>query len=344
MKMNTISIDLAKLVFQLLGINQDGKQQFSKRLNRQKFIEFMAQQPPSRVVMEACLSSHYWGRTFSQMGHHVFLIPAQHVTPFVRGNKNDKNDCMAIYEASQRPNIRFVPIKTMNQQGILTLHRQRERLIDGRRACVNQTRSLLLEFGVLISAKKKNFNSELQDLLESEAIPAVFRMTLNDLIDELAGFKVRIAHIESLIKQENNQSLVATILSSLPGVGMIISSAFSACIDKGQAFNSADDLAVWLGLTPKQYASGNTSRLGRITKRGDCYLRKQLIHGARTVVMHAHKKKDDLNLWITALKVRRGVNKTVVATARRLARLMWILLQKGSLYQPQFTQGKSYEA
>ena len=169
-------------------------------------------------------------------------------------------------------------------------------------------------------------------------------MALNDLIDELKSFKVRIAHIESLIKQDNNQSSVATILSSLPGVGMIISSAFSACIDKGQAFNSADDLAVWLGLTPKQYASGNTSRLGRITKRGDCYLRKQLIHGARTVVMHAHKKKDDINLWVTALKARRGMNKTVVATARRLARLMWILLQKGSLYQPQFTQGKNYEA
>ena len=338
MKVNTIAIDLAKNVFQVLGVDKHSKQLFSKRLKRTQFHSFMIQQPPCTVVMEACLASHYWGRCFIAVGHDVKLIPAQHVTPFVRGNKNDKNDCMAIYEASRRPNIRFVPVKTEHQQSILALHRQRERLVTARTATVNQTRSLLLEFGVSITGHCKTFKRELHQQLDNESLTPVFKNILNDVIDELTAFDQQIKSIEQVIKQFNDQSPVAKIFLSLPGIGLINASAYSASIDRGQAFNSADDLAVWLGLTPKQTASGNVNRLGSITKRGDCYLRKQLIHGARAVVNHAHKKDDDLNRWITALKERRGRNKAVVATARRLARLMWILLQKNTLYVPQFTQ------
>ncbi|MBT1443337.1 IS110 family transposase [Shewanella sp. JM162201] len=339
MKASTVSIDLAKSVFQVLGVTDTGKKVFSKRLSRQQFIEFIPQLESCHVVMEACMSSHYWARCFVRAGHRVELLPAQYVTPFVRGNKNDKNDCLAIYEASQRPGMRFVPIKTENQQSIMALHRQRDRLIAGRTACVNQTRSLLLEFGVIIHSPLKTFRRALLEQLDNPALPPLFRLTLNDVIDELAAFDVRLGRILGLIKQLNDQSEAAQILLSLPGVGPIIASAFSACIDKGQAFSSADELPVWLGLTPRQYASGNTNRLGNITKRGDGYLRKQLIHGARTVVSHAHKKQDDLSRWVSAIKARRGINKAVVATARRLARLMWILLQRQTRYQPQFGQG-----
>ena len=343
MKVNTIAIDLAKNVFQILGVDKHGKQLFSKRLSRTQFHSFMIQQPPCTVVMEACLASHYWGRCFMAVGHDVKLIPAQHVTPFVRGNKNDKNDCMAIYEASRRPNIRFVPVKTEHQQSILALHRQRERLVTARTAAVNQIRALLLEFGVSIPGHYKTLRHELYQQLDNQTLTPVFRLMLNDVIDELTALDSRLKRIEQVIKQFNDQTPAAQILLSMPGIGLINASAFSASIDRGQAFNSADEFAIWLGLTPKQKASGNINRLGSITKRGDCYLRKQLIHGARTVVSHAHKKQDDLSRWVTAVKDRRGQNKAVVATARRLARLMWILLQKNTVYMPQFVQGGANE-
>ncbi len=336
MEISTIAVDLAKNVFQLLGVDDKGHQVFSKRCNRNQFSSFMQLQPPCDVVMEACLSSHYWGRTFVKAGHNVRLLPAQHVTPFVRGNKNDKNDCLAIYEASQRPYLRSVPIKSEVQQTILSLHRLRERLIAARAACINQTHSLLLEFGVSTPCNFRKFSQELTEHLDNPSLHPVFRLMLDEVMEELRVFDVRLKRINHLIDQFNEQSPTAQILMSLPGVGPIIASAFSASIDRGQAFTSPDELAVWLGLTPKQHASGSSNRLGGITKRGDCYLRKQLIHGARTIVYFAHKRQDDFSRWIVQLKARRGVNKTVVATARKLARLMWILLQKNTRYQPQF--------
>ncbi|MCF6443094.1 IS110 family transposase [Pseudoalteromonas luteoviolacea] len=330
-----LSIDLAKNVFQLLGIDQSGKPCLSKRLSRVKLHEALVNLPTCEVVMEACCSSHYWGRVCLSAGHQVHLIPAQHVTPFVRGNKNDKNDCMAIYEASRRPNIRFVPVKTEQQQAILILHRMRERVLASRTACINQTRSLLLEFGIHIPKAYSIFKRYIHELL-SEAIQPVLRLMLLEVHEELDGYDKRVRLLDSLFRQTNAQNSSAEIMQSIPGIGPTIASAFSASIDRGQAFKCAKDFSVWLGLTPKQYASGETNRLSGITKRGDCYLRKQLIHGARTVVNHAHKKDDDLNRWITALKQRRGVNKAIVATAHRLARLMWILLQKNEFYRPMF--------
>jgi len=336
-KISTISIDLAKHVFQLMAFDDQGHPCWSKRLSRIKLKEALLNQPPCNIVMEACSSSHYWGRTFQAMGHQVQLVPAQHVTPFVRGNKNDKNDCLAIYEASRRPNLRFVPIKSEQQQAILLLHRQRERLIAARTACINQTRSLLLEFGIVMPKSVAEFKTHLPKLLD-EALHPIIQLMLSDVDKELRRLDKQIQSIEVTFKETTAQNPVATVMRSIPGIGPLIASAFSAAIDKGQAFNNGRDLGVWLGLTPLQYASGNINRLGGITKRGDGYLRKQLIHGARTVVQHAHKKDDDLNRWITELKARRGINKTVVATAHRLARLMWILLQKNECYTPQFNQ------
>ena len=336
-KVSTVSIDLAKNVFQIMTFDKYANQCSTKRLNRAKLHHSLSQLPPCTITMESCSTSHYWGRVCLELGHKVQLIPAQHVTPFVRGNKNDKNDCMAIFEASRRPNIRFVPVKTSHQQAILTLHRYRERLIEQRTACINQTRSLLLEFGVVIKKSYKTFKATLTALLD-EGIHAAITHMLDDVINELTDLDKKLKRVEREFIKYNDQSMCAQIIQSLPGIGVINASAFSASIDKGQAFKNEKNFAVWLGITPRQYASGETNIMSGITKRGDGYLRKQLIHGARTVVNHAHKKDDDLNRWITALVERRGKNKAVVATAHRLARLMWVLLQKNAFYAPQFTQ------
>lgn len=336
-KVSTLSIDLAKNVFQIMAFDKRTQPCFTKRLNRAQLSQTLSQLPPCTIVMESCSTSHYWGRVCLELGHKVQLIPAQHVTPFVRGNKNDKNDCLAIFEASRRPHIRFVPVKTDHQQAILVLHRYRERLNAQRTACINQTRSLLLEFGVVIGKSYKTFKATLTALLDENIHAAITHM-LRDVIDELTHLDKKLKRVEREFKQYNDQSLSAKIIQSLPGIGVINASAFSASIDKGQAFNNEKHFSVWLGITPRQYASGETNIMSGITKRGNRYLRKQLIHGARTIVNHAHKKDDDLNRWITALVARRGQNKAVVATAHRLARLMWVLLQKNAFYTPQFTQ------
>ena len=332
-----VSIDLAKNVFQLLGFDKYNNKVFSKRLNREQLIIFLRTLTNCTIVMEACSTSNHWGRFCISLGHEVKLVPAQHVTPFVRGNKNDKNDCMAIYEASLRPNIRFVPIKTEYQQSILTLHRYRERLIAQRTACINQARSLLIEFGIVIPKSLKDFRKTLRELLDQDINQALIHM-IRDVNQEIIDLSDRINCLDKEFKNYNDQSLSAKIIQSIPGIGVINASAFSAAIDKGQAFKNKTCLPVWLGLTPKQYSSGETNILSGITKRGDRYLRKQLIHGARSIVNRAHKKNDDLSRWITALIARRGRNKAVVATAHRLARLMWVLLQKNAFYEPQFTQ------
>lgn len=336
MKVSTISIDLAKNVFQLLGMDKHAKQVFSKRLNRAQLSEFMSQQPVCDVVFEACYSSHYWGRKFLAMGHSVKLIPAQHVTPFVRGSKNDKNDSMAIYEASFRPNIRFVPIKTEAQQEILLLHRVRERLVKQKTACTNQIRGVLVDFGICFAQGHKAFERAMWDIIGDASQRPIIKLMANDFMEEYQNVNTRLDRINSLLKKMVERDPNGRILLSIPGIGPIIASAFVASIGAGQFFNSAKELAVWLGLTPKQFASGNKSVNGGITKRGDCYLRKQLIHGARTVVSHASKKQDDLNQWITQLRSRKSICTTVVATAHRLARLMWTLLHKQVLYTPQY--------
>lgn len=331
-KVNTITIDLAKNVFQVRTFSKEGKTIANLRLNRDKLKSFLLHHPATTVVMEACMSSHYWGRLCGEYGHCVKLIPAQHVKPFVRGNKNDKNDCLAIFEASQRPNIRFVPVKTEQQQGILCLHRVRERLITQRTRCINQTRSLLLEFGYCCAQGHKAFIEELSALLKHDVIYEL-RFIIEMAQKEIALCNARLLKLETHLKKYITQHTGAQIIQSILGIGVINASAFSAALGNGQAFNNPKDFAVWLGLTPLQYASGETSRMSGITKRGDAYLRKQLIHGARTVVNHAHKKDDALNTWVTTLVERRGKNKAVVATAHKLARLMWILLQKQESYK-----------
>lgn len=335
MKVTTISIDLAKNVFQVMGFTSTGETVFNKRLNRTQLTHFMQMQPPCRVVMEACYSSHYWGRTCESMKHTVHLIPAQHVTPFVRGNKNDRNDTVAIYEASFRPHIRFVPIKTEAQQETLLLHRLRERLLSTRTAATNQLRGLLADFGIIFPLGKASFIEKMNTLSVDSTLPARLTWLVNDIFEEYKTLTLRIKTIEKTLKTDVEANALGQILLSIPGIGYLNASAFVASIGSGQAFASAKEFAVWLGITPKQFASGNKSVMGGISKRGDQYLRKQLIHGARAIISHAGKKNDALSLWITQLRARKTFNCTAVATAHKLARIMWTLLQKQCHYTPQ---------
>ena len=335
MKCRVISIDLAKSVFQACGVNQQLKPLFNQKLSRRDFYAFMAQQPPTQVVMEACYSSHYWGRELTQLGHTVRLIPAQHVTPFVRGNKNDRNDALAIVEASQRPNIRFVPIKTQAQQEVMALHRIRERLIKNKTALTNQAHGLLSDFDIIFSPGERCFSVMAHIVAASTQVSQNIKSLVAMLHEEFLALKAKLKTIEAKLKQNLAQFPQADILLSVPGIGYIVASALIACIDKGQAFQRAKDFAVWLGITPRQYASGAHSYMGKISKRGNRYLRKQLIHGARAVLNRYKNDQDALKIWGETVAHRRGFNKAVVAIAHKLARIVWHLLQKDVMYQPQ---------
>ena len=333
MKCTMISVDLSKHVFQVCGVNDRLKPQFNKKLSRDAFINFMRQQQPTIVVMEACYSAHYWGRVFNEMGHTARLIPAQHVTPFVRGNKNDHNDALAIAEASARPNIRFVPVKTSYQQEIMALHKIKERLLKSRIALTNQSRGLLSDFGIIFNKGDKAFVEAMLNIAAdehlSENVKAIAAMQYQEY-KELAS---KIKTVQKSLNAALADNPQADILQSIPGIGPTIASALLASIDSGQAFKSPRDFAVWLGLTPRQYASGMVNRLSGITKRGDRYLRQLLIHGARALLTVYKNKDDYICRWGTQIAQRSGFNKAVVAVAHRLARLAWILLQKQTPYK-----------
>ncbi len=337
MHCRAISIDLAKNVFQVFGVDERSAPLFNKKVQRKNLIHFMMRFSATVIYMEACYSSSYWARELQALGHTVKLIPAQHVTPFVRGNKNDANDTVAIFEASQRPYIRFVPIKTEYQQEISCLHRIRERIIKTKTAVSNQIRGLLSEFGVVFNTGQTAFIKGMNAFLESDKYRQGLRVMMRAQFEEYNALRERILVIDKELTRFVLDSPSGKILMSIPGVGLIIASAILAAIDKGQAFKSPREFAVWLGLTPQQYASGNSSKMGGITKRGDSYLRKQLIHGARSVVNNTRDKTDQLNIWIKQLRERKSYNQTAVATAHRVARLIWILLQRQEFYVPQPT-------
>ena len=335
---NRVAIDLAKNVFQVCALNSHNKVLFNKKLSRKKFTEFMIQLPASTVYMEACYSSHYWGRTLQGMGHHPFLIPAQHVTPFVRGNKNDNNDALAIAEAANRPGIRFVPIKTVQQQEIMAMHRLRTRLVKSRTQVSNQARGLLSDFGIIFPLGAKAFIGAMVELQDNELLSLPFRSLMLDMGTEFNEISARIDTIENRLKSYIKQTNHCAIVSSVPGIGIINASAIVASIDKGQAFKNPREFAVWLGLTPRQFASGEKSRNGGITKRGDRYLRTQLVHAGRAAKKWSRKRDDQLSLWIKQLEARVGTHKATVAIAHKLARIIWVLLQKQQTFTPQYPQ------
>lgn len=332
---NLIAVDLAKNVFQVCGINARQQVIFNKQLRRSELAAFMQNQPLGEVAMEACYSSHYWGRCFEAMGHTVKLLPAQHVTPFVRGNKSDHNDALAIAEAARRPDIMPVPIKSVEQQDIQALHRLRERYVSYRTGLINQTRGLLSEYGIIAPLGHKAFCVLLREASEPRAreLSAVLKTQANQIADEYYGLTDRIKDLTDTLKALAVANPLCERLMTIPGIGVINATAIVSAIGNGSQFANGREFAVWLGLTPRQSSSGNTFTSGGITRRGNRYLRKQLVHGARAVLSRCKTQTDPLSRWVNQLVARRGVNKACVALAARLARIAWVLLHREEAYK-----------
>ena len=336
MKSVLTGIDLAKNVFQVCAVNQTGKVISNKKVTRAKLRQTISQLEPTTIAMESCYSAHYWGREFEQMGHKVNLIPAQHVKPFVQGNKNDANDAIAITEAAVRPRIRFVPIKTIEQQDIQMLHRIRQRHVDDRTALVNQMRGLLSEYGIVMAKSWRRLKMELPTVLEDaeNQLTPLGRECMHSLYEELNASNEKVAIDEKRLKTNLKDNEDYNRLLEVPGFGLITASALVSMVGSAQQFRTARDMAAWLGITPRQIASGEKSVMTGITKRGSRSLRTMIIHGARAVVTHAHKKTDKLSLWIQALIERRGRNKAIVALAHKLTRFAWVILNRKECYKP----------
>lgn len=327
-----MAIDLAKNVFQVCALDKHNHVIFNKKLGRSQLAEFISKQKPSPIYMEACYSSNYWARRFSQMEHKPYLIPAQHVTPFVRGNKNDHNDALAIAECSRRPNLRFVPVKSEQQQEIIALHRIRRRLVKNRTQIINQVCGLLSDFGIIFPLGYKAFNKTMNEIETNNNLSFDFYQNILLLKKEHEFISEHITQLEESLRNYFESNPNCRLVHSIPGFGLITTTLLVAMIDKGQAFKHASDIAVWVGITPKQYASGDKSKMTGITKRGDRYLRTLLVQGAHTAINWAGQKDDRHSLWINQLVLRIGRKKAAVAVAHKMIKLAWVLLQKQKVF------------
>lgn len=329
-----LGIDVAKHVFQLHGVDAQGQTVLRRRLARPQLRPFVAQLPPCLIGMEACGSAHYWARELTTLGHDVRLIAPQFVAPYRKNEKNDRNDAEAICEAVGRPHMRFVPIKTLAQQAVLTVHRARQLLVAERTALVNQTRGLLAEYGVILPIGITALRRAWAPLLETTALPVLVREICTDLAERLRALDERITAYDRRVAQLAQQTEPAQRLMQVPGVGPVTATALVSSVGDARTFKNGRQFAAWVGLVPRQHSSGGTRRLGRITKRGDVYLRTLLIHGARAVMRQLARRTDATSRWVSALKARRGFNKALVALAAKHARILWAVLATGRPYQP----------
>ena len=335
MKITTIGIDLAKEVFQIHGVDEHGKTVLRKQLRRSKMAEFFANLEPCLIGLEACGSSHHWARKLGSFGHTVKLMSPQFVKPYVKTNKHDMADAEAICEAVTRPNMRFVPIKNVEQQAILSVHRARQGLVKARTAQANQIRGLLSEFGIVIPQGIQSISKRIPDILEDAEndLPGTMRRLLERLNDHLKELDRQVNELELQIKLWHKENEASQRLEAIPGVGPITASAIVATVGNATEFKNSRQLAAWLGLVPKQHSSGGKQTLLGISKRGDTYLRALLIHGARAVIRFAEKKAGSES-WLYKLIARRNKNVAAVALANKNARIIWALLTKKATFHP----------
>lgn len=330
-----LGIDLAKDVFQLKGINAKGETIFDRRLSRQKFLPFIMQLPDTTIVMEACGGANHWSRAFTKLGHKVEQISPQHVKPYVRGNKNDKNDVGGIVIASNQPGIPRVATKTLEQQDIQIIHREREHMMKERIATVNQIRGFLIEYGVFIKKGIFNVYRELVYILEdgSNELTHRARASIKRQYDRLKEIDKHLALLDREINEICKQSKACQRLLKLKGIGPVTASIIFATIGEAKQFKNGRHFAAFLGLVPKEHSSGNKQKLMGISKRGNTYIRNMLIHGGRAVVNAVKRKTDDYSLWIKRIKDERGYNKAAVAVANKNARHIWAMMALGEQYQ-----------
>ena len=335
MKITTIGLDIAKSVFHFVGVNKAGKLVKKKMIKRKDLIHFFAQVEPSLVVMEACGGANYWAREFQKVGHEVKLIAPQYVIPYRPGNKNDYNDALAIAEAAQRPNMRFVQPKPVEQQDVQMLHRMRERLNKQSTALVNQVRGMLAEYGIVIAKSKAAFRTAFPDILsdENNELTVKGRYIFNQLHEEFTDIEKRLKSCDTQIVEERNTNPVCLRIETSPGIGPVTSTAFYAAVGEGKDFSNGRHFSAWCGLVPRQHSSGGKDNLLGISKRGNAYLRTLFIHGARAVLQHCGGKQDRLSRWAYALAERKGFNKACVAVANKLARITWAIAAREDEYR-----------
>ncbi|ARD43007.1 IS110 family transposase [Colwellia sp. PAMC 21821] len=336
MKITTIGLDIAKSIFHMFAVNKNGRFVKKKQLRRKQVLSFMATLEPCLIVMEACGSANYWARKFIELGHQVKLIAPQYVKPFVKGNKNDYNDAEGIAEAAQRPTMRFVPIKSIEQQDIQNFHRQRERIKKERKALASQIRGLLGEYGIVINKGISAIRNELPDILEdaTNELTYLSREIFNELWLEFQVTEVKFKACEVRLNTMNKENEICVRLDEILGIGAITASATYAAAGDGKDFVNGRHFSAWLGLVPGQHSTGRKATLLGISKRGNSYLRTLYIHGARAVLRHSENKTDRFSLWAQALKSRRGHNKACVAVANKIARMAWVIMAKGESYRP----------
>lgn len=335
----TLGVDLAKNDFQVCGMNSKGKVLFNKKLNRKKILEFVINLKISddfHVAMEACGGSNHWGRLLQSHEFEVKLIAPQFVKPYVKSHKNDHNDAEAIAEASRRPTMRFVGVKSETQQEINGIHNIRGNLVKRKTSISNEVRALLFEFGITIPQGISQTRKQVPIILEnaennlSIGVRELISELYTDLIEVMAKVEKWDAKLELICKENETCSRIVKI----EGIGTITATAIFAAVGNPKAFKNGREFAAWLGLTPRQHSTGGKNVLLGISKRGDSYLRKNLVHGCRSVVTWCKEKTDKKSTWIQDKIARRGINKATVALANKTARVVWAVMAKGEDYRP----------
>jgi len=322
----TIGIDLAKHVFSLHGVDRTGRDVLQRTVRREQLLSVVAQLPRCLIGLEACSGAHEWARQFGALGHSVRLMAPKFVIPYRKSGKNDGNDAAAICEAVGRPSMRFIPVKTLEQQAVLALHRVRQGYIEERTATLNRLRGLLAEFGHVLPQRPIELRRRLPTLLDQ--LPPLAARALRDLQSHVHQLEERILAYERELGQLSRHDARAQRLRALYGVGPLSASAIVASVGNAHEFDSGRQFAAWLGLVPRQYSTGGKIRLGRITRRGDPYLRTLLIMGARAVLQAAERRQDRLSRWALAVRERRGYHRACVAIAAKNARIIWALLAR----------------
>ena len=339
MKLIRVGVDLAKNVFQLHGVDRSEKTVWRRKLVRGDWIKKLLKriEPGCEIGMEACSGAHYWARMLQAQGYTVKLIAPQFVKPYVKSNKNDANDAEAICEAMSRPSMRFVAIKTVEQQDIQAVHRVRSGLMDQRKAKAYQLRGLASEYGLVASKELLHLRSAIPRWLEDQenGLTERFRRLLHGLWRDLKALDERIEELDREIEQIARKDPAAIRLQQVRGIGPLTATALLATVGDAKQFASGREMAASFGLTPKQNSSAGKERLLGISKRGDAYLRSLLVHGARAVIRTAQAKTDRLSIWVIRIATARHPNIAAVALANKTARIAWAMLTKGTDYQPQ---------
>ena len=331
----TIGLDLAKNVFQVHGVDGSGDTVMRRQLRRSQLLPFFKKQRPCLVGMEACATSHHWARQLIELGHGVKLMPARYVKPYVKRNKNDAVDAAAICEAVTRPTMRFVAVKSAQQQSVLMLHRTRELLVRQRTMLVNAIRSHMAEFGIVAPVgvpRVKELFAVIADA-DDDRLPAIARACLEGLANQFLSLHEEIATAERRIHAWHRSNEASRRLETIPGIGPITATALAATITDPSVFTSGRELAAWIGLVPRQSSTGGKERLGRISKQGDQYLRWLLVAGAMSVIRHAKRRGTTSLPWLANLITSKPTEVAAVALANKMARIAWDLLRQGGKYQ-----------